>query len=176
MTLRILAVLLDCGDTLADESTEMKDADGVTQHAQLIPGAREMLVELKRRGYRIALVADGPTATFHNILKQHDIAQFFDAFATSEQVGNDKPHPSMFQRALAELGIPPQDYSHVVMVGNHLGRDVKGANDLGLISVWLDWAPRRAKVPADESEQPRYKIKTPLDLISLLDTLERDQV
>ena len=58
------------------------------------------------------------------------------------------------------------------MVGNHLGRDIKGANALGLTSVWLDWAPRRAKAPADATEQPDFTIKTPLELLELIDRIE----
>ena len=38
----IVAVLLDCGDTLVDEGTEKKDATGATLEAALIPGAAEM--------------------------------------------------------------------------------------------------------------------------------------
>jgi putative hydrolase of the HAD superfamily len=60
------------------------------------------------------------------------------------------------------------------MVGNYLSRDVKGANEVGLISVWLDWAPRRPKVPADPSEVPQYTIKMPLDLLPLIETLEAE--
>jgi putative hydrolase of the HAD superfamily len=59
-------------------------------------------------------------------------------------------------------------------VGNHLERDIKGANQVGMISVWLDWAPRRSKVPADPSEVPQYMIKAPLDLLPLIEALERD--
>jgi putative hydrolase of the HAD superfamily len=58
------------------------------------------------------------------------------------------------------------------MVGNNLARDIKGANDLGLISVWLDWAPRRPKIPADPSEKPDYTIKSPQELLPLLQSLE----
>ena len=59
------------------------------------------------------------------------------------------------------------------MVGNHLGRDIKGANQLGIISVWLDWSPRRAKVPADPSEEPDFTIKQPMELLQVLDQLEK---
>lgn len=172
MSHHILAVLLDCGDTLADEGTEIKDQAGVTLRAELIPGAREMLVQIKQRNYPVALVADGPVATFQNILTQHDLRQFFDVFSISEQVGNDKPHPNIFHHALAQLNIAPNDYARVVMVGNNLARDVKGANALGILSVWLNWGPRRAKIPADESEEPKYTIYSPLELIPLLDKLE----
>ena len=43
----ILAICLDCGDTLADESTEAKDERGVTLKADLIPGAADMVRAIK---------------------------------------------------------------------------------------------------------------------------------
>jgi putative hydrolase of the HAD superfamily len=172
MTHHILAICLDCGDTLVDEGTEVKDETGASLRANLIPGAADLAHALKQRGYKLALVADGPTATFRNLLTQHQLYHLFDAFAISEQLGVEKPHPRMFQHALEQLGIAPADYSRTVMVGNNLSRDIKGANALGLISIWLDWAPRRAKVPADESEVPRYTIKTPLELLAVIDALE----
>ena len=172
MSRKILAVCLDCGDTLVDEATEVKDALEVSQKADLIPGAYEMVRELKKRGYPLALVADGPTGTFINNLTAHGIYQLFDVYAISDQVGVQKPDARIFRHAVYLPAIAQQDYGRVVMVGNHLGRDVKGANDLGLISVWLDWAPRRAKVPADATEIPRYTIKMPFDLLKVIDELE----
>ena len=172
MSRKILAVCLDCGDTLVDEATEVKDELEVSQKAELIPGADEMVRELKKRGYRLALVADGPTGTFVNNLTPYGIYPLFDVYAISDQVGVSKPDPLIFQHAMNQLGIDPHDYGKVVMVGNYLARDVKGANDLGMISVWLDWAPRRPKTPENESEVPRYTIKTPMDLLKVIDEIE----
>ncbi|MBN2390890.1 MAG: HAD-IA family hydrolase [Anaerolineae bacterium] len=167
----LLAICFDCGDTLADEGSEIKDARGVTLRANLIPGAVDVIRELKRQGYPLALVADGPAVTFTNILTQYDLYDCFDAFAISEEVGVEKPDPRIFIHALDQLGIHRADYGRVVMVGNNLARDVKGANALGLISVWLDWAPRRSKIPADASEVPQYTIKTPAALLPLIQRL-----
>jgi HAD superfamily hydrolase (TIGR01549 family) len=167
----LLAICFDCGDTLADEGSEVKEARGVTLRADLIPGAAEVIRELKRLGYPLALVADGPAATFTNILTQHNLYDCFDAFAISAQVGVEKPDSRIFIHALDKLGIRREDYGRVVMVGNNLARDVKGANALGLISVWLDWAPRRSKTPADTSEVPQYTIKTPGALLPLIQKL-----
>ncbi len=164
----LLAICFDCGDTLVDEGSEVKDARDVTLRANLIPGAADVVRELKRQGYPLALVADGPVATFTNILTQHSLYDCFDAFAISEQVGVEKPHPRMFIHALDQLDIRHADYGRVMMVGNNLARDVKGANALGLISVWLDWAPRRAKTPADASEIPQYTIKTLAALLKIV--------
>jgi len=169
-----LAICLDSGDTLVDEGTEIKDAQDVVQQAALIPGAADLVKALKAVGYRVALVADGPAGSFTNIYNQHDLYHYFDAFAISDEVGVSKPDARMFHHALAQLDIAPADYSRVIMVGNNLERDIKGANALGIISVWLDWAPRRSKIPADASEQPLYTIKLPLDLLPLLEQLEHE--
>jgi HAD superfamily hydrolase (TIGR01549 family) len=173
---RLLAICLDCGDTLVDEATEIKDARGATLRADLIPGAAELLRELSRRGYRLALIADGYPATFTNVLSQHRIYDYFGAFAISDHLGCVKPDRRIFVHALDRLGIRPGEYGRTVMVGNNLARDVKGANALGMISVWLDWSPRRAKIPADESEIPRYTIKQPLELLDVIEQVEQGAV
>jgi putative hydrolase of the HAD superfamily len=173
MERKILAVLLDCGDTLVDEGTEVKDETGVVLQARLIPGAADLVRGLKERGYRLGLVADGPAGTFHNILGRYHLLPLFDALAISELVGFEKPHPAMFTSALCQLGLHEAQYRQVIMVGNHLARDVKGANALGLISVWLDWSPRRAKVPSDLSEQPCHIIHHPIELINLIPAIEK---
>ena len=170
----ILAICLDCGDTLIDEATEIKRPDDDTDTsygADLIPGADELLHTLKQRNYPLALVADGPVATFHNNLGPYGLYDLFDVYAISETVGVSKPDARMFTHALHQLNIAEEDYGRVVMVGNNLERDIKGANDLGLISVWLNWSPRRSKVPADASEVPQHTITTPFELLSVLEQL-----
>ncbi len=170
---QIVAICLDCGDTLVDEATEVKTPDGVSLRADLIPGAAELLHILKERGYPLALVADGPSKTFINNLHPYGLYDLFDVYAISEQVGVDKPHPKLFHEALRQLQVEPERYDRVLMVGNNLERDIKGANQVGLISVWLDWAPRRSKIPVDASEVPQFTIKQPLELLSIIDQLEQ---
>lgn len=165
-----LAICLDSGDTLVDEGTEGKDARGIVQTAQLIPTAAELVQGLKLRGYRLALVADGPVGTFENVLgRQYGLLSLFDALAISETVGVHKPDPAMFRHALAALNVDPAAYHRVLMVGNNLSRDIRGANQLGLTTVWLDWSPRRSKTPADDLEIPDHTIHLPVDLLTLLD-------
>jgi putative hydrolase of the HAD superfamily len=174
MARRLLAVCFDFGDTLCDEATEVKDATLTTLRAELIPGAAELLRELKRRGYPLALVADGRPGTYANVLGQHGVLDLFDVLTISEHLGCEKPDARMFVTTLERLGIAPADYARTLMVGNHLERDVKGANRAGMLSVWLDWAPRRAKVPADADEVPRFIIKQPLELLAIVDRLEAE--
>lgn len=168
----ILAVCFDFGDTLVDEASEVKDADLASLSGDLIPGTAETLHELRRRGYRLALVADGRPGTYRNVLTQHGLYELFDAFAISESLGTLKPDLRMFVYALEQLRIAERDYSRTVMVGNRLDRDVKGANAVGMISVWMNWSPRHSKVPADQTEEPRFTIREPRQLLEILESLE----
>lgn len=166
-------ICLDSGDTLMDEGTEVKNADDVGIAAELIPGADKMVQGLQKEGYTMALVADGPGATFENILtKQHGLWDYFSAYAVSGDVGVMKPDPLMFHTVLNALEISEKDYKYVAMVGNNLERDIKGANDTGLISIWMNWSPRRSKIPADDSQVPDYTIKAPAELLGLLEKIE----
>ncbi len=171
----VLAICFDFGDTLCDEATEVKDPENTTLRAELIPGAADLLRELKRRGYTLALVADGRPGTYANVLAQHGVLELFDVLTVSEQLGCEKPDPRMFTTTLDQLGLDRADYRRVLKVGNNLERDIKGANLAGLTSVWIDWAPRRSKVPAEPAEVPHHTIRLPWELLALLDQLEQAQ-
>ena len=174
MPRRILAVCLDFGDTLSDQATEVRDDAGTLLEIDLIDGALELVRELRARGYRIALVADGRVRDAGNVLAQHGLDELFDAVVISEEVGAQKPDPSMFRRALGELGLGPRDHGRAVMVGNRLERDVKGARQLGMVGVWIDWSPRYAKRSTEAAAVPDHVIGHPLELLPLLERLERD--
>ena len=169
----ILAVCFDFGDTLVDEASEVKDEAQTTLRAELIPGAAELLNELNRRGYPLGLVADGRPGTYSNVLGHYGLDKFFNAWSVSEELGLLKPDRRMFIHALERLGIGPEQYGRTLMVGNRLERDVRGANGLGMISVWMDWSPRYAKLAADPSEQPRFRVREPLEVLNVIDELER---
>jgi len=169
----ILAVCFDFGDTLVDEASEVKDEAQTTLRAELIPGAAELLNELNRRGYRLALVADGRPGTYFNVLGHYGLDKLFDAWSISEELSVLKPDRRMFIHALERLGIGPEQYGRTLMVGNRLERDIRGANGLGMISVWMDWSPRYAKLAADPSEKPRFRVREPLEVLNVIDELER---
>jgi len=50
-----------------------------------------------------------------------------------------KPMPYIFRAALARLGVPPED---AAMIGDSLASDVRGAQAVGLRTIWL--APQGA--------------------------------
>ncbi|HSJ53254.1 MAG TPA: HAD family hydrolase, partial [Anaerolineae bacterium] len=89
----LLAICFDFGDTLVDEATEIKDETQTTLQADLIPGAGPLLHELKRRGYPLAIVSNGPVGSIPNVLVHYGLYDLFDVCAISQGLGIDKPDP-----------------------------------------------------------------------------------
>jgi putative hydrolase of the HAD superfamily len=167
------AVFLDSGDTLVNEDTEKFDDEGYVIEAGLIPGALEMVRALAADGYQLALVADGRVRSFATILGGHGISPHFHAQVISEAEGCSKPDARMFQKAMSSLGLASEDAEAIVMVGNHLERDIGGANKLGIISIWQSWSKKRTHIPVEAIEVPRYTIRAPGELPGLLADIER---
>jgi len=166
------AVLFDLGDTIMREETEQKDETHTTQRADLFPGMAHLLRTLHARGYPLGLVADTRPGTYRNVLGQHGLLDLFAAFAISEELGTSKPDARMFRHALAALGVPEAEAGRVAMVGNNLARDIRGANALGLVSVWVRWNERYPMEPAGPQEAPRFTARSAEDLLAVLTSFE----
>ena len=166
------ALLFDLGDTLMQEQTEVKDETETTQRAELFPGIASALRQLRRDGYPLGLVADTRPGTYRNVLRQHGLWELFTAFAISEELGTCKPDRRMFLHALQCLQVPEADHGAVVMVGNNLARDIRGANELGLVSVCLRWNDRYPALPQAPSEAPRHTVTSAEALLALIMRLE----
>jgi HAD superfamily hydrolase (TIGR01549 family) len=172
--LRIKAILFDLGDAIMVETSEVKDESGTTLSADLIPGVEPVLRELKARGFPLGLVADTRRGTYQNVLRQHNLYDLFDVFAISDELGVEKPAPKIFKAALDALRIQPGDYGKVLMVGNNLRRDVRGANALGLVSVWFHWNDRYSTRPADAMEEPAYIVHSAEELLKRVELIEQN--
>lgn len=169
--MKLAALLFDLGDVIMQEATEVKDRELNTLHAELVDGMAEVLRTLKARGYKFGLVADTRPKTAWNVLHQHNLYDLFDALAISEQVGCEKPDPRIFRAALDVLNISPRDYARVVMVGNNIARDIRGANDLGLISIYFHWNERHAH--ANDGSKPMYEVRSAKELLRLIGEIEK---
>ena len=163
-----LIVLLDCGDTIIDEGTEVRDEHGVVISGEVLPGADRMVKDLVEAGFRIALVADGGYLSFENLLTRNGVFELFESLTVSELVRDAKPSPRMFKAALGSLDLDPADAARCVMVGNNLERDVAGANRMGMTSIHMAWTERYPRTPSAPDEVPDHVIDTPAELLPLL--------
>ncbi len=116
------------------------------QTTRLLPHVVEMLGALSRSGLRIGIVSNRMYGgdRLRNDLAYFGVDRYFSCIVTSAEVGQMKPHPSLFQQALSELDLAP---SAAMMVGDDLCCDVRGALDAGLHAVWVRRPPERRDGP-----------------------------
>lgn len=170
-----LVIFTDIGDTIIDESTEVrKEKEGVVYHASCIPGAKETMLRLYESGHSIAMVADGLKESFRNTMEENGLAQIFAVWVISEEFGVEKPNRILFQTALERLGLTEADKPRIIMVGNNVERDIAGAKRFGIRSVQLVWSQRHPFRPTCPEEEPDYKIYVPEELLELVSTLEQE--
>ena len=171
--MRNAIVFLDSGDTLVDESTEVRLKGDTVDHAEFFKGVKEALFRLKKEGFRVALVADGHVESFDNIYHQHEMDDYFEVRAISEAVGVCKPAREMFETAIEKMELTEKDKKNIIMIGNNLERDVVGANRMGIISVLAGYSPRYRMKPENQEEIPDYVICDPAEIPELVEMLDK---
>lgn len=112
------------------------------------PDARDTLLELRNRGFRLGIVTNRAFGgeRFRTDLRELGLDVGWDAVAVSVEVGFLKPHPALFQHALDALGLEPRQ---ALMVGNSLVEDVSGAQALGIAAAWKRSRPDAEGVTPD---------------------------
>ncbi len=100
---------------------------------EVAPGTRPMLAELKRRGLKLGVISNWDQR-LPLLLERLDLADPFDTFAISAIVGAEKPHPRIFETALAALGVAAERALHV---GDSRRDDVEGALGVGMQALLL---------------------------------------
>ena len=83
----------------------------------------------------------------------------FTVFA--HDCGFPKPDPRIFEFALAKFGDKPESVAHV---GDSLQSDVRGANDYGMVSVWLN----REGVVNETGIVPHWEIRGLAELLEIV--------
>jgi putative hydrolase of the HAD superfamily len=95
----------------------------------LYPHVNLTLLELMKRGLKLAVVSDAPRLQAWMRLAHLQLQHIFDPVVAFEDTGERKPSPKPFQRAIELLGIAP---SEAIMVGDWPERDVVGASKVGI--------------------------------------------
>jgi putative hydrolase of the HAD superfamily len=131
--------------------------------------AASTLRKLEQDGYRMGLISNaGDDQDVHQLIRGFEIAHYFDFILTSAQCSYRKPHPRIFEMAIANWYFLP---SETVMVGDNLDADIRGAKSAGLYGVWIS---RRAGSSSEDEPrvQPDASISTLSELPALLDRLQ----
>jgi HAD superfamily hydrolase (TIGR01549 family) len=113
-------------------ATEIEQGWEVSENFELFEDVMPVLEELRRAELRLGLVSNG-IRDLREFVVHHRLD--VDAVIGSRAHGYVKPHPTIFQAALQQLGVEPE---LAVMVGDSLEEDVEGARALGLRAILMD--------------------------------------
>jgi putative hydrolase of the HAD superfamily len=116
---------------------------------EAVDGARETLAALKARGLALGLVSNTgrtPGSVLRQILERLGLASSIDVMVFSNEHGQCKPRPSIFEELRRGLGVA---YGEMMFVGDNLYADVHGAQRCGMRAVHFVPAVRGSAVAAE---------------------------
>ena len=99
----------------------------------------EVLTDLKK-DYKIILMANTDNFSVSQILSKYEMEPYFDYIYLSSKEGLLKSDPKSFERIMKELGLEKED---IVMVGDSMESDIKGAEAAGIRAILVDRKDRR---------------------------------
>jgi putative hydrolase of the HAD superfamily len=117
---------------IADAFSEQRE-----KAVTIFDNARETLEYFHGHGVLLALMTNGESHKQRHKIERFDLGKYFRAVLIEGEMGFGKPDAAVYHRALAELGLQPQD---VWAVGDNLECDVEGPQKLGIHGIWNDYA------------------------------------
>jgi HAD superfamily hydrolase (TIGR01549 family) len=104
-------------------------------HWQLKRGAKELLDELRRSSYRIAIVSNFDTRLEHLVFNHLNLTEIVDYLYISQKEGLEKPDLYFYKRFIERYEIPLKSSFYI---GDNYLLDFIPANSLGLRTWLLD--------------------------------------
>ena len=92
------------------------------------------LEALRDAGFALALATDCSSGT-PSLLDRTPLGSFFEVRAVSAHLRTTKPDPRMYRHVLDGLGVRGE---HCVYVGDGNSRELPGAKEHGMTTVWVD--------------------------------------
>lgn len=130
------------------------------------PGAREIIEELKKRGYRLGVISNTmSTLDLPRFITANKWNDLFEVVALSANIKSRKPAPDMFIHAAQAIQVHPNRCAYV---GNRIAKDIVGCKRAGFaLGVMLETAGMPRTDQLDQSVQPELTIASLDDLLNI---------
>ena len=173
----IYAMLSELRGSIADERLdEIKGRiykkvqtieSNAAEKAELMPGAKEALNELRQMKKKIVIVTNNGRLGTDRTLERLNLLGIFDAVVTRDDVDELKPDPGMLFKALDLAGAKPNE---AILVGDAI-IDIKAAKAASVRCVAVPTGP----FPATRlmQEEPDFVVGSLLDVPELVHRLDR---
>ncbi len=100
------------------------------------PEVVDTLKTIRMSGIRTVILSNGEPTMLDDAVRAADLAPLIDAIYSVEAVGIFKPHPSVYQIAVDDLNLKPEQ----IAFQSANGWDIAGASSFGYTTVWINRA------------------------------------
>ncbi|VVB65836.1 Glyceraldehyde 3-phosphate phosphatase [Candidatus Gugararchaeum adminiculabundum] len=136
------------------------------KHLKPYPKIKETLLKLKEKGIILGILSDAPKIKAENRLRKLGLYGIFSVVITFDDTGELKPSKLPFLKAIEAFGVKPDE---VLMVGDSIGRDVKGAQDAGMKAALAKWGEdEEIKWPKVKGLKADYELNNISELAGLI--------
>ncbi len=124
----------------------------------LFDGIRDLLLQLKGRGYRLAIISSNSQGNIRRRLEKHKVDGIEEVYCSSNLFGKE----AVIRRFLKTFRLQP---SEVIYVGDE-HRDVVACKKCGVKVIWVGWG--YDSVEAVQPEMPDYMVTAPAEILAIL--------
>jgi HAD superfamily hydrolase (TIGR01509 family) len=131
----VSSALIACGcdpEAITGAVNEAVDFGIKTRECRWFPHAKATLKSLREKGYMLGLISNTHWRIPDSL--RGEFENLFDVVTLSYEHGYAKPHPSIFEVTLNELGVDADECLHV---GDDPISDVRGARDVGMKTAFI---------------------------------------
>jgi len=112
------------------------------KHIVMLPGAIDVLKEIKKRGYILGCITNGVSSLQNIKLDTAGIRDMFDVVIVSGDIGVYKPARGIFDEACKRAGVKNEE---ALFVGDHPVNDIQGALGADMKAVRMNYGDFKGK-------------------------------
>jgi pyrophosphatase PpaX len=127
--------------------------------ARSFPGVKEVVEELKFRGYKLGIVTSKRIFTARKELQYFKMENQFEIIIAAEDTHRHKPDPAPLLDAMVKLGASPEQTTYIGDTPYDLGC----AHGAGVLAGAVMWGPFAREIL--EKEKPDYWLESPSSLL-----------
>ncbi|MEZ5524066.1 MAG: HAD family hydrolase [Pseudomonadales bacterium] len=150
----------DVSEKRAEYLQDKFDEDRI-QAFDFYPGIKEWLAEA-RKLFTLVVITNGPEHSQVPKVERVNMAAHVDHIIIGGQEPEEKPFPSIFNKALRLANCEAHEAIHV---GDNLHSDIAGAHNSGITSVWIQ---HQRPLDAELGIDPHHTVMHPSEIPALI--------
>ena len=168
LPLRFSLLYSEMGFAGDPDATQKIYEENLSAEHDLIPGATELLAEMKEK-YTLLLASNGSTKIQQRRISESGIGKYFSGIFISESIGFKKPDPEYFDYIFNTVGNIKR--GEAIIVGDSLGSDILGGINAGIATCLYNPDNKSAAGKI----KPDYEITKLSELLALIEKInEKD--